>query len=286
MCYVVIIIAFIWRMVVTLLQSNRRQYFSEMWNIVDLIILAQSVGVVTIFFVRNEYVRSLLRLLDEKRNNEFVSFVYAALLDQFLLWWTGVLVCISTIRIWKILNFIFIFRVFSTTLVKAAKDLAASTVITFMFLACFATLFYQLNSSKSASFSSVTKSFSSLIAILFGFITDRLNSTEILSGNNWIELLLFLVSMSAIAIYLMNMIITISCNYFSTVRNEAKSVVQEKFSFWDFLRAEYHMLRDKPTVKTARNSKYASVRRSKERLKLLERRLSRTMESMDELLCQ
>ncbi|KAG4070589.1 hypothetical protein HA402_012288 [Bradysia odoriphaga] len=85
MSYVAIVIAFIWRIVLNLLQSNRRQYFTEMWNIVDLIIVAQSVGVFTIFFVRNEYVRSLLRLLDETRNNEFVSFVYAGLLDQFLL---------------------------------------------------------------------------------------------------------------------------------------------------------------------------------------------------------
>ncbi|KAG4072010.1 hypothetical protein HA402_010947 [Bradysia odoriphaga] len=153
-----------------------------------------------------------------------------------------------------------------------------------MFLACFATLFYQLNSPKSASFSSMTKSFSSLLAILFGFITDRLSSKEILSGSNWLELLLFIVSLSVIAIYLMNMIITISCNYFSNVRNEAKSTVQEKFSFWEFLRGEYHILRYKRTARTARNLNYASVRRSKERLAQLEKRLSRTMESMEGIL--
>lgn len=283
MSYVAIVIAFIWRIVLNLLQSNWRQYFTEMWNIVDLIIVSQSVGVVTIFFVRNEYVRSLLRLLDETRNNEFVCFVYAGLLDQFLLWWTGVLVCISTIRIWKILNFIFIFRIFSKTLVKAAKDLAASTVVTFLFFACFATLFYQLNSSKSASFSSVTKSFSSLVAILFGFVTDRLSSTEIFSGSNWIELLLFIISLSIIAIYLTNMIVTISCNYFSSVRTEAKSIEQEKFSFCDFVREEYNMLRDKRTAERSRHSDHASVRRSKDRLEQIEKRLTRTMKSMEEI---
>ncbi len=287
MSYVVIISVFIWRIVLILLQSNWRQYFSKLWNIVDLIIVTQSVGIVAIFFIRNQYVRMLLARLDETRNNEFVSFVYAAFLDQFMLWWSGVLVCISTIRIWKILNFIFIFRVFSTTLFKAAKDLFASTVLTLLFFTCFGMLFYQLNSSKSSSFSTLSTSFSSLIAILFGFLTDRLSSTEIFSGSNWIELLLFLISLATIAIYIMNMIITISCNYFSSVRTEAKSIEKVKYSIWDFLSDEYSNLfgggkRTEGTKRT-KDLNYASARRSVERLVNLERRISRTMKLMEEL---
>lgn len=285
MSYVAMILVFIWRLVLSLLQSNFRQYCTQIWNIVDVIIVAQSVGIVVIFIVRNQYVRSLLVRLEETRNNEFVSFVYAGFLDQFMLWWSGFLVCITTIRMWKILNFIFIFRVFSTTLVNAAKDMFASTVITLLFFTCFGTLFYQLNSSKSESFLSVTKSFSSLVAILFGFITDRLSSTEIFSGSNWIELILFLISLGVIAIYLMNMIITVSCIYFSNVRKEAKLIEKENFSFCDFLRKEYSdMFRSKQTAGMSRNLNYASVRRSKERLVNLETRFNKTMQRMEEII--
>lgn len=286
MSYVVIIFVFICRIVLNLLQSTLQQHFVKIWNIVDLIIVAQSLGTVAIFYIRNQYVRSLLAKLDETRNNEFVSFVYAASFDQFMLWWAGVLICISTIRIWKILNFIFIFRVFSTTLVNSAKDLFASTALTFLFLTCFGMLFYELNSYKSASFSSLSKAFSSLIAILFGFINDRLSSTEILSGKNWIELLLYLISLGVVAIYLMNMIITISCTYFSNIRKEAKLVDKEKFSFCDFLRDEYYStFHGKQTAKNIRNLNCESVRKSRERLENLEKKLSKTFKSMEELLC-
>lgn len=258
-----------------------------MWNIVDLIIAAQSLGIVTIFFIRSRYVRSLLAQLDETRNNEFVSFVYAGFLDQFMLWWAGVLICISTIRLWKILNFIFIFRVFSTTLVRSAKELCASTVLTALFLTCFGMLFYQLNGYKSASFSSMSKSISSLIAILFGFITDHLSSAEIFSGKNWFEMLLFLISLGVIAIYLMNMLVTVSCNYFTTVRKEAKLVEKETFSFGDFLRDEYHnIVQAKQAPRNVRNSNLnATIRKSKERMEHLEKRLTNTMKSMEELSC-
>lgn len=287
MAYLVIIFVFICRTVLSLLQSNLGLYFSKIWNIVDLIIVAQSLGTVAIFLVRNQYVRSLLVQLEETRNNEFVSFIFAGFLDQFMLWWAGVLVCISTIRIWKILNFIFIFRVLSTTLVNSAKELFASTVLTLLFFTCFGMLFYELNSYKSASFSSLSKAFSSLIAILFGFISDRLSSAEIFSGRNWIELLLFVISLGVVAIYLMNMIVTISCTYFSSVRIEAKLVEKENFSFCDFLRDEYcQMFPGKQTVRNNRNlnSKYESVRKSKERLENLEKQLNRTLHSMEELL--
>lgn len=272
-------------MVVGLLQSNIREYFAKPWNTVDLIIIAQSLGSVTIFFIRNQYVRSLLVQLDETRNNEFVGFVYAGFLDQFMLWWAGVLICISTVRVWKILNFIFIFRVFSTTLVKSAKELFASTALTIIFLTCFGMLFYQLSSYKSASFSSLSKSFSSLIAILFGFVTDRLSSADILSGKNWIEMLLYLISLGVIAIYLMNMIVTVSCTYFSNVRREAKLIEQEKYSFCDFIRDEYYnMVQPKQAPKNIRNVNVnASVRKSKERMVHLEKRLSNTVKSMEEL---
>lgn len=287
MAYVVIIVVFICRTVLSLLQSSSGQYFSKIWNIVDLIIVVQSLGTVAIFLIRNQYVRSLLVQLEETRNNEFVSFIFAGFLDQFMLWWAGVLVCISTIRIWKILNFIFIFRVLTTTLVNSAKELFASTVLTLLFFACFGMLFYELNSYKSASFSSLSKAFSSIIAILFGFISDRLSSAEIFSGRNWMELLLFIISMGVVAIYLMNMIVTISCTYFSTVRIEAKQVEKENFSFCDFLRDEYGQMFDaKQTDRNNRNlnSKYASVRKSKERLENLEKQLSKTIHSMEELL--
>lgn len=287
MSYVVIILVFICRIVLSLLQTNLKQYFSKIWNIVDLIIIAQSLGIIAIFFIRNQYVRSLLVQLDQSRNNEFVSFIFAGFFDQFMLWWSGFLICISTIRAWKILNFIFIFRVFSTTLVNSARELIASTIVTFLFITCFGMLFYHLNNDKSASFSSLSKSCSSLIAILFGFITDRLSSNEILGGGNWFELLLYLISLGTVAIYLMNMIVTVACTYFSVVRQETKLIEKEQFSFWDFLKEEYCRLVDaKETPKNIRSqSRNATVRKSKERLENLEKRLEDTIKSMEEIFC-
>lgn len=288
MSYVLIILVFMYRIALSLLQTHPKQYFSKIWNIVDLIIVAQSLSVIAIFFNRNHYVRSLLAQLEETRNNEFVSFIFAGFYDQFMLWWSGMLICISTIRIWKILNFFFIFRVFSMTLVKSANDLFSSTIVTFLFITCFGLMFYQLNSNKSATFSSLSKSFSSLIAILFGFVNDRLSSSEILSGRNWFELLLYLMSLGAVGIYLMNMIITVACTYFSVIRQETKLIEKEKFSFLDFLRDEYHqMFKEKQNHrKTILHSSNASVRKSRERLEHLEERVEKAINSMEELVKQ
>lgn len=286
MAFVVFILLFIYRITLELLETNVKQYFSKVWNIVDMIIVIQSLGIVAIFIMRNQYVRSLLEHLEETRNNEFVSFIFAAFFDQFMTWWTGILVCISTIRVWKILNFIFIFRVFSLTLLRSAKDLIATTILTFLFIICLGMLYYNLNSSRSLSFSVLSKSFSSLIAILFGFVNDHLSSVEIISGKNWLELILFVTSLGVVAIYLMNMIMTVACSYFMVVHEETKSIERGTFSFWDFLCEEYHQMFGSTgkTKEKLMNASQKSFKQSKERLLLLEKRLDVTTKSMENFL--
>lgn len=236
--YIVLTVIFIIRVAIKVLQRKLRSFYSNIWNIVDTAIVALSIGMVVLFFKRDQYVQQLLAKLEHARNNEFVSFFYAAFFDQLLAWWSSVLVTAATIRMWKICQFILVFRVISNTFARAAVSLLCSTIVTAVFVVVIACIVHFVNGPYTKTFSSMPKTVTSLAVVSFGFVDDKINSRDMLYGGKWLGILLHIVLMVVVNIYLLNMFVTVVCYYFSVVREEWQDEAVP-FTYWQFLRDEF-----------------------------------------------
>lgn len=236
--YIMLTVIFIIRVVFKVFRRKLGSFFSNIWNIVDSMIVALSIGMLVLFFERDRYVQRLLSTLDVSRNNEFVSFFYAAFFDQILTWWSSILITAATIRIWKIFQFIFVFRVISNTFAKAAYSLFCSTLITAVFVVVIAFIVYIINGPYTQTFSSLIRTVTSLAVLSFGFVDDNINSRDMMHGGKCLGIVLHLMLMVVVNIYLLNMFITVVCYYFSVVREQWQDELVP-FTYWQYIRDEF-----------------------------------------------
>lgn len=236
--YILLTVIFVIRVAFKVFKRKLRKFYSNIWNILDTIIVGLSVGMVVMFFKRDRYVQKLLGQLELSRNNEFVSFFYAAFFDQLLSWWASVLVTVATIRIWKICQFMFVFRVISNTFAKAAFSLFCSTLVTAVFVVLIATVVHFINGPYTKTFSSLPKTIMSLAVVSCGFVNDKINSRDMMYGGKWIGIGLHILLMVIVNIYLLNMFVTVVCYYFSVVREKWHGE-KVPFTYWQFLREEF-----------------------------------------------
>lgn len=233
---------FLLRILIKLFKMQMKIFLQNIWNILDILIVILNIGAVLMYFQRNKYVHELLGRLQQTRNNEFVSFFYAAFFDECLTWWCGILLTFATVRLWKLFNFLKVFRLVSKTFAKCANTLASLTLIAILFLVMFAVCVHIINGAHSKQFSTISSTIVSLAFLCFGFADDNINPENLLYGGKEMGILLYIILMFAIAIYLLNMFITVICCYFSVMQedlanNKDTTVFTE--TFWQFLKREF-----------------------------------------------
>lgn len=233
--YLLLTTAYVLRVLVAMVQSSPwHQFFKVFWNCLDVIIITLSIGSVYLFFERNSYVINLIQRLRDTRNNEFVSFFYAAFYDQCLNWLAGVLICIATVRTVRIFQFIFVFRVTSRTLVRATGSLAWTTVVMIVFLVALASYVHMLHGGDVGEMSSVAAAMITLVLLSCGIVQDEFGSASESLG-----IFVHILVLLAVNIYLLNLLVTIVCSYFAVVQQEIvtpKTV--KKMKIWKFFGVE------------------------------------------------
>lgn len=288
--YILLTVIFIIRVALKVFKRKLRNFYSNIWNVLDTVIVGLSVGMVVMYFKRDQYVQKLLGTLEHTRNNEFVSFFYAAFFDQLLAWWASILVTVATIRIWKICQFMFVFRVISNTFAKAAFSLFCSTVVTALFVVVIACIVHFVNGPYTKTFSSLTKTITSLAVVSFGFVNDKINSRDMMYGGKWLGIGLHIVLMVVVNIYLLNMFVTVVCYYFSVVREKWQDE-KVPFTYWQFIREEFRMSwcccmkrKTGPIRRTEVISEVTCLEKAIARMDLVDFQLSVMSDALDRLL--
>lgn len=236
--FVLITIAYLLRLVVKLLHVKRRSFFSVFWNDLDIIIVALSISAVYMFFLRSNYVIELLRRIEDTRNNEFVSFYWAAAADELFTWWSGVLVCIATVRLWKICQFSLVCQMISATLWKARGRLIWITVVFVVVMAAISML-VNIVCGAETTFATYTQTFTSLVAMSCGFVDGLQAEALIRGGGKLFGMTAYVLVMITVNIYLLNMFVTIVCLDFSEKREELHGRRTVKLRFLEFVKMEW-----------------------------------------------
>ena len=220
-------------------------YFKSIWNVVDLFIVLLAVATIALFFKRNVYVAQLILELEAKRNNEFVSFYWATLFDHLIEILSALLLCIATLRLWKILQFALIFRVFNSTLSRAAGSLLSTFLIGLIFLLGVSSSVYIINGYNSEMFAKPFRTITSLATLTLGFTNGQNVEENLTNGGKILGIVIYFLQMVIINAFLINMFIGIICAYFATVKEEIYLLDRSnKYSMWRYLKVKINFSSD------------------------------------------
>ncbi|XP_069680690.1 uncharacterized protein [Periplaneta americana] len=230
------LLVFTCRQLVRVQRVSLRAYFSSWWNVIDLLITLLGLSSVVLYFLRSQYASSLLHHLDEADGNEFVNFTWAAYWQIQLDYVVGVLVCLSTARLWKLLRFGHQFRSMERTLVLASKTLLPLTFMLVIFLLGFAGFALVFVGHVAYDFSSLYNSFSTMFFYSIGY--SNLDQEKFFNAHFVIGPFFVLLYWLVFFIYFINLFVTI-INLAYEYSQEVLSSDQEEYKLLNYLRDEF-----------------------------------------------
>lgn len=195
-------------------------YLKDIWNVADMIIICLSVSVVALFMQRNNYVEALLQRIETTQNNDFVSFNFAAILDSAISYLAGILICVSTIRLWKVLLFAQKFRLFTNTLYNASSALMSCTLLTAIFLIGYCGCVFLVNGSESEIFHNLKTVIPAITAVSFGF--EPFDLQNLMYGGKIFGIIILFIMILVVTLFLMNMFMTIIIFNFDKSKEEER----------------------------------------------------------------
>ncbi|KAM7362747.1 polycystin-2-like [Cochliomyia hominivorax] len=213
-------------------------FFKSRWNYVDLAMILLNILLLIFTITREYYVIYVMKTFVLSKKLEYVDFRVASVFDFMVTIILGVLICLASVRIWKILQFSTIFRIFNRTLHTSALPLFFTILGISIFLCATSLTAQILNGNHEEIFSRYLKSVTSIMSFSFGF-NSRTNPDDLTHGGGILGFILYLILMFIVAIFLINMFITLICDHFSNAREERDLESAEKLSYWEFLCMEY-----------------------------------------------
>uniref|UniRef100_A0A336KHR5 CSON007662 protein n=1 Tax=Culicoides sonorensis TaxID=179676 RepID=A0A336KHR5_CULSO len=207
-------------------------YFKDVWNITDTMIVIMSVQIVMLFIKRNHDVEKLLKEVEKAKNNEFISFSPAATLDTLISIVSGILICFSTIRLWKILLFAQVFRLFNNTLYRAHNTILSCGIMISIFLFGYSMCVYIINGTHSEVLHNLWSVLPTITAISFGM--EPFDFDHLMYGGTPLGTILYIAVFIIITLFLVNMFITIIIFYFNECKEEDRNS-RRLYTIWHYI---------------------------------------------------
>ncbi|XP_036344549.1 polycystic kidney disease protein 1-like 2 [Rhagoletis pomonella] len=234
--YLLTLIYFAKHLVLNMLYKTKMS--SSPWNVVDFVIIALNLFILILIIVREAKVAALMARFEDSMKLEFVDFRVPAQIDYLANLMIGFLICLTTLRLWKIFQFAKPFRVFTRTLYRARFALLTLLVIIVIWLIAFGISSYIINGNDSEHFTHLFRSFAASMSYSFGF-SSTVSPYDLTYGGLTLGFILYALLMFVIAIVLLNLFITLICDYFAENKNTPDDEEASELGFYEFLRVEF-----------------------------------------------
>ncbi|XP_014096396.2 polycystin-2 [Bactrocera oleae] len=234
--YLFTLIYFIKHLVLNLLYKTKMS--ASPWNCVDGIIVLLNIFIIILIIVRETKISTLMSEFEESMKLEFIDFRVPASIDYLSNLTIGFLICLTTVRLWKVFQFAKPFRVFTRTLYHARWALLTLLVIIAIWLFAFGISSYIINGNDTENFTHLLKSFTASMSYSFGF-SSTVSPYDLGYGGLTLGFILYALLMFVIAIVLLNLFIILICDFFSENKSTPEDDEAKELSFLQFLRVEY-----------------------------------------------
>ncbi|XP_017138384.1 polycystic kidney disease 2-like 2 protein [Drosophila miranda] len=215
----------------------------NVWNIMDLLIFGLNAVVLWVMFFRASLVRSMLKNVSVFGNMDFVDFRRGSRLEGLVHMLIGVLICLTTLRLWRILQFANVFHLFNQTLRMAWQPVVSMAMMILIFLFGFCMMMVIINGNNSIYFNRFFQSLITCMCFSFGF-SSHIHPSEMFHGGKAIGLILYAILGFFICTVLINVFVAMINNYFTIAKERRDLEEVQHLDFFQFLRVEYQGLFD------------------------------------------
>lgn len=211
----------------------------SIWYKMDLIIVLLNLVVITLIIVRASLVQDLLRRLEGANKLEYLNFRATARCHYLTTIFIGFLICLTTLRLWKILQFSRVFQLFTQTFALAWQAMVITMIMILIILTAFGIAFATINGNNSLHFIKTPTSIITALCFSFGF-SSEITPQELFHGGTVLGIIFYAALGFVVSILLVNVFITTIGNYFSLARAERDAQPTRAISFFEYLRVEYN----------------------------------------------
>ncbi|XP_078497207.1 polycystin-2-like protein 1 [Lissotriton helveticus] len=216
------------------LKIHRLQYFTSIWNILDVVVILLSLIAIAFHIFRTIEVNQLMgKLL--KQPNTYADFEFLAFWQTQYNNMNAVNLFFAWIKIFKYISFNKTMTQLSSTLARCAKDILGFAIMFFIVFFAYAQLGYLLFGTQVESFSTFVKCIFTQFRIILGdFDYDAIDNANRLLGPIYFVTYVFFVFF-----VLLNMFLAIINDTYSEVKEELSSQDNE-LQFSDILKQSYN----------------------------------------------
>ncbi|XP_017055013.2 polycystic kidney disease 2-like 1 protein [Drosophila ficusphila] len=211
----------------------------SIWNRLDLFICLLNVMVVVLVVLREALVASMMKKVEGASKMEFIDFRRPSRLHQLTTITVGFLICVTTLRLWRVMQFSSIFELFTRTLYLAWAAVASTAIAIMIFLMGFCFAVVTINGNNSDNFTNFVKSMVMCMCFSFGF-SAQVKPSELFYGGKWLGMFLYGVLAFVIIVLLINVFVSLINDYFTvakTIRDHSEK--DHRINFFQFLRVEF-----------------------------------------------
>ncbi|KAH8330007.1 hypothetical protein KR067_013137, partial [Drosophila pandora] len=209
------------------------------WNKLDLGIFLLNLLVVVLVVLREGLVKGMMQQVAGASKMEFIDFRRPSRMHQLTTITVGFLICITTLRLWRVLQFSSVFQLFTQTLSLAWAAVASTAMVIVVFLTGFCFAVVTINGNNSGNFNNFIKSMVMCMCFTFGF-SNQVKPSELFHGGEFLGIVLYGILGFVIAVLLINVFVSLINDYFSTAKAMRDSGEQEQcINFVQFLHVEF-----------------------------------------------
>jgi len=177
--FILFVIFFIVREVRAILKQ-RRAYFTQFWNWVELLVITLSVGGAATFAYRYIKTQKLLNIFKKSGGNAYMRFQWVAYWHETLLYMLGLVVFWSTIKFIKLLRFNKTMSLLGSTLKYASESLFYFAITFLIMFFAFMQFFYLTYNSSFFTFSTIVQTTEMCMQMLVGKFDFNVSAYSVL----------------------------------------------------------------------------------------------------------
>ncbi|KAH8380190.1 hypothetical protein KR009_009392 [Drosophila setifemur] len=239
--YLVLVVQFTRRLLTKVWYSPK--CIAEAWNIVDMIICLLNLLLMILFVVREVENEALIERIELATQAQYLKFQRPIRIHLLIAVVKGFLIGITTLRLWKVLQFATVFQHFTRTLSSAWQAVASLGVIIVILLMAIGIALAVPNGNNAELFQHLVKATTTCLwyydfRYTMGF-NSNIKPSEFFHGGLYIGLLFYLVLVFLVAILMINVFASVIFQYFNTTGRILKEQHYRRISFFQFLRVEY-----------------------------------------------
>lgn len=232
-CYVLIVLILIFSIYTEIreLRMLGREYFKDVWNVIELAFICFTIATIVIFFFKSDYTRKLIQKVQQNPYAR-MSFDFVALWTDIESVFLALVIFLATMKFLRILKFNKHIAIMAKSISISKGPMISYSIVYIVVLIAFATMGHMIFGRSAYMFSTFTRALVNIFEMILGKGT---NYDELETINRFFGPFFFFFYFFSMTVFLMNIFMAILNDSFTEAREILEKEPTEDSQVADFI---------------------------------------------------